>query len=859
MIEMTKMTGNAVGPKPAMLMALLYGLFLAGGALFPGGQEPRSIHEAAAQGDRAAVRRFLASDPALLAALDEKKCTPLHRAAGRGRLEVVEDLVALGADVEAVNFDGDRPLHSAAAGGSDEVVRFLLEKSADVQAKNHVGQTPLFYAAANGRVKAAEMLLASGAAIDVKDRQGWTPLLLAAWGGQMETVRFLLARGADPELSDAIGWTPLHAAAFEGHLECVRLLAAPTLIDRPSKNGDRPLHWAIGRGHRDVAAYLLENGADPKAAGAHGLTPLPLAVELGYADIVGLLLDRGEDVLARDAVHGRTLLHRAVIRNKPETVTKLLETKIDPGAEDKHGRTALDWAERLGYADIEARLLAAGIPAGKKPALDVTWISNAGFLVSAGSDKVLIDPVFTDIGDAPTKKRSLAEFEAAGGLFRGIRLLLITHDHGDHFDPVSTGRFLSHSPGTAMLGSRQTGLTYEARTLPRIAVETAPRVMAATPGLFQALDTVVGGLKVEAFHVLHEGETPESTEAENLAFLFEVGGWRILHVGDIDGRMERRDYFEPFRRMGETGIDVAFLPCSLVENPVGADVIRAVFRPRIVVLMHYMEAQAPSFRQAIRRAGDRLPPVVLFEKSLESRRLEPAASPAGDIPSRFDWREKGIMTPVKHQMNLGSCGVFAAVAVLESLIKKETDKTVDLSEQQIINGSPDFVPSGISSVDAMKYIKRHGIVLEERLPYQDQKTKKMPDAPPDYRLADYHSVTIDKLTLAERIKTIKEAVWKHGPVAKNMIFYKDLDRYRGGVYVYDGKSEEQGGHWVVIVGWRDESTAKGGGYWICRNSWGEKWGERGYFNIAYGECGIDNFWFVYGIFKPQPKMQKRKS
>jgi len=55
-----------------------------------------------------------------------------------------------------------------------------------------------------------------------------------------------------------------------------------------------------------------------------------------------------------------------------------------------------------------------------------------------------------------------------------------------------------------------------------------------------------------------------------------------------------------------------------------------------------------------------------------------------NIPSRFDWRDKDIMTPVKHQMNLGSCGVFAAVAVFESLIKKETGKTVDLSEQQII-------------------------------------------------------------------------------------------------------------------------------------------------------------------------------
>lgn len=224
---------------------------------------------------------------------------------------------------------------------------------------------------------------------------------------------------------------------------------------------------------------------------------------------------------------------------------------------------------------------------------------------------------------------------------------------------------------------------------------------------------------------------------------------------------------------------------------------------------------------------------------------------AENLPARFDWREKNIMTPVKHQMNLGSCGVFAAVAVFESLIKKETGKTVDLSEQQIINGSRDWVPSGISSVNAMKYMKEHGLVLEERLPYQDKKSDEMPEGPPDYMLTDYQSVVTDKLALSDKIESIKKAVWKYGPVATNMIFYKDLDQHQKGIYVYDGESEEQGGHWIVIVGWADASEVKNGGYWICRNSWGNGWAEKGYFNIAYGECGIDDFWFVFGVFKPR--------
>lgn len=221
-----------------------------------------------------------------------------------------------------------------------------------------------------------------------------------------------------------------------------------------------------------------------------------------------------------------------------------------------------------------------------------------------------------------------------------------------------------------------------------------------------------------------------------------------------------------------------------------------------------------------------------------------------NIPQYFDWQEKDIMTPVKHQMSLGSCGVFAGVVVFEALIKKETGKTVDLSEQQIINGSPDWVPSGISSVNALKFMVENGLVLEKRLPYQDKKTSKMPDGSPDYVLSEYQSVVTDKLPLPEKKQTIKQAVLEYGPVATNMIFFEDLDRYTNGVYIHDGISEEQGGHWVVIVGWKDDQQVKNGGYWICRNSWGENWEENGYFNIAYGECGVDDFWFVYGIFNP---------
>jgi hypothetical protein len=59
-----------------------------------------------------------------------------------------------------------------------------------------------------------------------------------------------------------------------------------------------------------------------------------------------------------------------------------------------------------------------------------------------------------------------------------------------------------------------------------------------------------------------------------------------------------------------------------------------------------------------------------------------------------------------------------------------------------------------------------------------------------------------------------------------------------GIYKWDGKSEEQGGHAVAIIGW---GTENGTPYWIIRNSWGKYWGDGGYFRMIRGsnDCGIE--------------------
>jgi len=228
------------------------------------------------------------------------------------------------------------------------------------------------------------------------------------------------------------------------------------------------------------------------------------------------------------------------------------------------------------------------------------------------------------------------------------------------------------------------------------------------------------------------------------------------------------------------------------------------------------------------------------------------AADADELPSRYDLRDTGILTPVKHQSDCGSCGEFAAVAITEALIAAATGDTVDLSEQQIVSCVPGCgCVSGCSTLDALRYIRDHGIAVETAFPYVNADTACVADLPTAYRITDVFSTTINTYPLVERIAIIKRTILEYGPVATNMVLYDDLGRYRGGVYTFDGRAAEMGGHWVVLVGWTDDPKSPSGGYWICRNSWGERWGESGYFNSAYGDVtGIDDFYIVYAAYTP---------
>ncbi len=229
------------------------------------------------------LSRYLSTYIALTG-IDEKDAdgnTPLHNAAQAGNVDLMTKLIALGADVAAVNAKGQTPLHCAALSKNSAAVKVLLDAQANVKAKNKFGITALHYAAQDaGTLAVVKMLVEAGANVNEPNDDNETPLFFAAGYGDAGIVQYLLDNKALVNVEDS--WTkqtPLHAAAGSSspdNLDKVKkLVNAQAKINVRDKFGRTPLFFATAAGNFTIVKYLVEEAkADITIPDSKGKTPL---------------------------------------------------------------------------------------------------------------------------------------------------------------------------------------------------------------------------------------------------------------------------------------------------------------------------------------------------------------------------------------------------------------------------------------------------------------------------------------------------------------------------------------------------------------------------------------------------------
>ncbi|KAG6777888.1 hypothetical protein POTOM_017729 [Populus tomentosa] len=224
--------------------------------------------------------------------------------------------------------------------------------------------------------------------------------------------------------------------------------------------------------------------------------------------------------------------------------------------------------------------------------------------------------------------------------------------------------------------------------------------------------------------------------------------------------------------------------------------------------------------------------------------------PTSDLPEDFDWRDKGAVGPVKNQGSCGSCWSFSATGALEGAHFLATGELVSLSEQQLVDCDHECDPEEPGSCDsgcggglmnsAFEYtLKAGGLMKEEDYPYTgtDRGTCKFDKSKIAASVSNFSVVSLDEDQIAANLV-------KNGPlaVAINAVF---MQTYIGGVscpYICSRRLD----HGVLLVGYGSAGYSpvrmKDKPYWIIKNSWGEKWGENGFYKICRGRnvCGVDS-------------------
>lgn len=188
-------------------------------------------------------------------------------------------------DVDRAASRDKTALMAAVAAGDPALAKDLLKAGADPDATNTTGGSVLMYAAWRGDPECMEIILEQGAAVDQAAQNGWTALMMAAAKGHESAAAALLEAGADPNVVDIYGWTPLMRAAYAGRTDVVRLLLddAQTEIDTVNDRGQTALHLAVIGEHEEIAALLVEDGADPDRLDFLGNSAREIAGELGLA------------------------------------------------------------------------------------------------------------------------------------------------------------------------------------------------------------------------------------------------------------------------------------------------------------------------------------------------------------------------------------------------------------------------------------------------------------------------------------------------------------------------------------------------------------------------------------------------
>ncbi|XP_059118213.1 cathepsin Q-like isoform X1 [Peromyscus eremicus] len=215
-----------------------------------------------------------------------------------------------------------------------------------------------------------------------------------------------------------------------------------------------------------------------------------------------------------------------------------------------------------------------------------------------------------------------------------------------------------------------------------------------------------------------------------------------------------------------------------------------------------------------------------------------------DLPEFVNWRKEGYVTSVRKQGKCGSCWAFAVTGAIEGQMYHKTGKLTPLSVQNLVDCSKPHGNNGCdwgNTYNAFQYVLHNGgVEAEATYPYEGK------EGPCRYDPRNSAAKIKEFVALPEGEDILMDAVATKGPIAAGIdAFHDSFLFYKKGIYHEPNCNIYVVNHAVLVVGYgHEENETYSESYWLIKNSWGKKWGLKGYMKLAKdwnNHCQISSY------------------